>query len=108
RQVGVRCETDGALEKANELERREADMAGEILQAKFGGVFGAHAFGRPRQQHAVAGRRVNAAATAAMSLEELAERTDQQLALAKHIAPLLDGAMHRQKALYQIGIAEQV
>src|SRR5689334_22355941 len=107
-QVGVWREADCSLEQADELESREADMLGEVLQPQFGVVFRLHAVDGAREQYAIAGRRLYPVPAAAVPLEELAERPDQKFAFEENVAPFLDGVMHRQEARDQIRIAEHV
>ena len=99
RQVGMRRQPDRALEQADELEGRQADArrpdppgAARTHSRRACAPSPAPADCRSR------GAGVIAAAAAAMALEQPAEGADQQLALAEDVAPLLDGAVHRQES----------
>ncbi len=62
----------------------------------------------PRQELAIDRRWRNTTAAAAVALEQAAEAADQKLALAEHITPLLDGAVHRHEGLDQVAVGEDV
>src|ERR1700761_1298009 len=94
REIGVRRETDRALEQADQLEGRQADAGGNVFEAKIGRIFRPHPLDGLGEQDAVARRRLDPGASAAMALEQGAERLDQQLALAEDVAAVLEGEMH--------------
>ena len=80
----------------------------QIFQPKVFRIVGVHAFLHTVQHDLVARRRRDPATAAAMAPEQPAEGADQKLALLEDIAALLDGAMHGEEAVDEVGIEEHV
>lgn len=105
----MRRHADRALEEADQLEGREADVGGQLLQPQLARVFGVHAILHALEQGPVARRHVDPhPAAVAMPLEQPAEGGDQQLALAEDVPPLLDRQMHRQERIDQVAVGEDI
>ena len=107
-QVGMWREPHRTPEQPDELESREPDVTGELLEAEILGVASAHDLNHPVRQGSVPRGRLDAAAAAAMPLEQPPERPHQKLALVEGLAVRLERAMQRQKSLDEIGVAKQV
>src|SRR6266851_862692 len=107
-QVGMRREPCRALEQADELESRQADILCQIFQSKVFRIVSAHALLHTLQHDLVARRRGDPGAVAAMAPEQSTEGADQKLAFLEDIAALFDGAMHGEEAVDEIGIEEYV
>src|SRR5262249_16723948 len=67
-----------------------------------------HALFDAIEHDAVAWRRCDPPATAAVAAKQPTERADQQLTLTKDVAALLDGAMQGEESFDQVGIAEHI
>src|SRR5882757_5659232 len=80
-QVGMRREPCRALEQADKLESRQADILCQIFQSKVFRIVSTHALLHTVQHDLVARHGPDPATAAAMAPEQPAEGADQELAL---------------------------
>src|SRR5882757_10482375 len=104
----MRREPCRALEQADELESRQADILCQTFQPKVFRIVSTHALLHTVQHDLVARHGPDPATAAAMAPEQPAEGADQELALLEDIAALLDGTMHDKEAVDEVGIEEHV